>query len=62
MTLNAVHESHAMVIGGAVLGKRHIWWNFVSSSKDAIAQAKLDWQQGRFDAVPGETEFRPLPE
>jgi redox-sensitive bicupin YhaK (pirin superfamily) len=62
MRLNALHESHVMVIGGAALGKRHIWWNFVSSSKDAIAQARLDWQQGRFDAVPGETEFIPLPQ
>jgi redox-sensitive bicupin YhaK (pirin superfamily) len=50
-----------MVIGGASLGKRHIWWNFVSSSKERIEQAKIDWQENRFDAIPGETEFIPLP-
>ncbi len=43
-------------------GDRHIWWNFVSSSKDRIEQAKADWKEGRFDPVPGETEFIPLPE
>ena len=43
-------------------GPRYIWWNFVSSSRDRIQQAKSDWKQGRFDGVPGETEFIPLPE
>jgi hypothetical protein len=43
-------------------GPRHIWWNFVSSSKERIDQAKEAWKQGRFDAVPGETEFIPLPD
>jgi len=52
-----------MLLGGARLdGPRHIWWNFVSSSKERIEQAKADWQAGRFAPVPKETEFIPLPE
>ena len=43
-------------------GQRYIWGNFVSSRKDRIDQAKADWSQGRFDGVPGETEFISLPE
>lgn len=61
LQLEAVTDSHVMVIGGAYLGKRHIWWNFVSSSRERIEQAKIDWQENRFDTVPGETEFIPLP-
>jgi hypothetical protein len=38
-------------------GQRHLWWNFVSSSKERIKQAKNDWLTGRFGRVPGETEF-----
>ncbi|QRM54545.1 pirin family protein [Sinorhizobium sp. BG8] len=54
---------HVMLFGGAALGsKRHIWWNFVSSSKERIEQAKEEWRTGRFDIVPGdEEEFIPLP-
>ena len=59
--LEATEESHVMVIGGANLGERHLWWNLVSSSKERIEQAKQDWQQNRFDPVPGEDEFIPLP-
>lgn len=52
-----------VVIGGEPLdGPRHMWWNFVSSRKERIVQAADDWEAGRFDAVPGETEFIPLPE
>lgn len=52
-----------MLLGGAPLeGPRHIWWNFVSSSKDRIDRAKADWRDGRFAGVPGETEFIPLPD
>jgi hypothetical protein len=51
-----------MLLGGEPMdGPRHIWWNFVSSSRDRIEQAKRDWQQGRFERVPGETDFIPLP-
>ena len=53
-----------VVLGGEPMdGPRHIWWNFVSSRKDRIEQAKADWKRNRFDlVVPGETEFIPLPE
>lgn len=64
-TLTATAEGAARIIllGGAAMdGPRHIWWNFVSSSKDRIEAAKADWREGRFEAVPGETEFIPLPE
>ncbi len=62
VVLEAEEDSHVMVIGGDAIGTRHIWWNFVSSSKKRIEEAKADWQNGRFDAVPGETEFIPLPD
>lgn len=56
--------AHFMLFGGASLGsKRYIWWNFVSSSRERIEQAKQEWKTGRFDIVPGdEEEFIPLPE
>ncbi len=51
-----------MLVGGEPLAEpRHICWNFISSSADRIEQAKDDWQQDRFEHVPGETEFIPLP-
>ncbi len=51
------------LVGGAPLGERHIFWNFVSSSKERINKAKADWREGRFPKVPGdEIEFIPLPE
>ncbi|SIP98169.1 hypothetical protein SAMN05880590_101583 [Rhizobium sp. RU35A] len=52
-----------MLFGGAALNsKRYIWWNFVSSSKERIEQAKEEWRTARFDIVPGdEDEFVPLP-
>ena len=62
--LRAVLDSRVVLIGGAPIdGKRHIFWNFVSSSQDRIEQAKLDWKQQRFPKVPGdEAEHIPLPE
>ena len=62
--LRAASESRVVLIGGAPIdGKRHIWWNFVSSSKDRIERAKRDWREGRFARVPGdEFEFVPLPQ
>ena len=63
ITVRAVTKTRMMFLGGAALeGPRHIWWNFVSSSKERIEQAKDDWKTGRFAAVPDETEFIPLPE
>ncbi|MEM1376898.1 MAG: pirin family protein [Pseudomonadota bacterium] len=57
------HGAGFMLFGGASIGSpRHIWWNFVSSSKERIEQAKEEWRTGRFDIVPGDTEeFIPLP-
>ncbi len=63
VTVKALEPVRMMLIGGEPMdGPRHIWWNFVSSRKDRIEQAKADWKAGRFDAVIGETEFIPLPE
>jgi redox-sensitive bicupin YhaK (pirin superfamily) len=63
IVVSAENGAHFMLFGGASLGSpRHIWWNFVSSSKERIEQAKQEWKTGRFDIVPGdETEFIPLP-
>ncbi len=60
--MKARKNSHVMVIGGDPIGHRHIWWNFVASSKERIEKAKTDWKEGRFDNIPGESEFIPLPE
>lgn len=63
ITVTAAAPSRIMLLGGAAMeGSRYIWWNFVSSSRERLEQAKEDWAQGRFKAVPGETEFIPLPE
>jgi redox-sensitive bicupin YhaK (pirin superfamily) len=52
-----------MLLGGEPLGERFIWWNFVSSRKERIEQAKEDWKQGRITLPPGDNqEFVPLPE
>ncbi|WP_426113645.1 pirin family protein [Massilia sp. PWRC2] len=60
--LRAVGSVKLVVIGGAPLdGPRYIFWNFVSSSKERLAQAADDWEQQRYAMVPGETEFIPLP-
>jgi len=61
--LEARAPARIALVGGAPLdGERHLWWNFVSSSRGRIERAKADWKNGRFAAVPGETEFIPLPE
>ena len=61
--VRAQTAARLMLVGGEPMdGPRHIWWNFVSSSKERIEQAKADWQNGAFDSVPGENEFIPLPE
>jgi redox-sensitive bicupin YhaK (pirin superfamily) len=64
IVVSADNGAHFMLFGGASLGSpRFIWWNFVSSSKERIEQAKNEWKTGRFDIVPGdEEEFVPLPE
>ena len=61
--IKAREQSRVMLLGGEKMdGPRHIWWNFVASSKDKIEQAKQRWREQRFAPVPGETEFIPLPE
>ncbi|MCG6890244.1 MAG: pirin family protein [Gammaproteobacteria bacterium] len=62
LRLQAARDSHVIIIGGARFGERHIWWNYVSSSRQRIEQAKQDWRNKRFDEVPGENEFIPLPD
>jgi len=60
--VEAVSEARFVVIGGAPLdGPRHLWWNFVSTRPDRIAQASADWAAQRMGGVPGEQEFIPLP-
>lgn len=62
VVVEATEESRIALIGGEPLGKRFIDWNFVSSRKERIEQAKIDWREGRFPKVPGdEVEFIPLP-
>ncbi len=61
--LRANLPARVIVLGGAAMdGPRHIWWNFVSSSREQIEQAKEDWRTGRFPNVPGESDPMPLPE
>jgi redox-sensitive bicupin YhaK (pirin superfamily) len=61
--LSAHETTRLVVVGGAPLdGPRHMWWNFVSSRRERIAQAADDWQAQRIGQVAGETEFIPLPE
>lgn len=64
IVVEAENGAHFMLFGGSSLGsKRYIWWNFVSSSKERIEQAKEEWKTRRFDIVPGDVEeFIPLPE
>ncbi len=62
VTARAISAARCMLLGGEPLdGPRHLWWNFVSSSRDRLEQAKADWTEGRFAGVPGDTEFIPLP-
>lgn len=62
ISILALSNARLMLLGGEPMdGPRHIWWNFVSSRKERIDQAKADWAAGRFDTVPGESEFIPLP-
>jgi len=62
MRLVAETACRLVILGGNPLGKRIVWWNLVSSTRERIERAKSDWKEGRFAKVPGETEFIPLPE
>ena len=59
----ASQTSKLMLLGGdAMEGPRHIYWNFVSSRKERISQAKDEWRKGLFAGVAGDKEYIPLPE
>ena len=60
--IKAIENTTLMLLGGEPLGERFIWWNFVSSRKERIEQAKEDWKQGRIILPPNDNkEFIPLP-
>ncbi len=61
--IRAKEEATLMLLGGEPLGERFVWWNFVSSRRERIEQAKEDWKQGRFVLPPTDDQvFTPLPE
>src|ERR1700744_4454569 len=61
--ITAREDTTRMLLGGEPLGERFIWWNFVSSRKERIEQAKEDWKQGRIVLAPNDNkEFIPLPD
>lgn len=61
--IRAKTNSEFMILGGEPLGERYIWWNFVSSSKERIEQAKNDWETGKIILPPNDNkEFIPLPD
>jgi len=64
VTIEAHEPARVMLVGGARLaGERHVWWNFVSSSKERLERAKAEWKSGQFPKIPGDdAEFIPLPE
>ncbi|HVO93434.1 MAG TPA: pirin family protein [Terriglobales bacterium] len=63
ITVYARSAARVLLFGGEPLdGPRHLWWNFVSSSRERIERAKADWKAKRFVPVPGDDEFIPLPE
>jgi redox-sensitive bicupin YhaK (pirin superfamily) len=61
--ITAKEPSTLMLLGGEPLGQRFIWWNFVSSRRERIEQAKNDWKEGRIVLPPNDNqEFIPLPD
>jgi hypothetical protein len=60
--LEAATAVRAMLLGGAPVGPRVLWWNFVATTRERIERAKADWVAQRLGTVPGESEFIPLPE
>ena len=62
-TLRSAFGARVMLCGGAPLdGPRYVWWNFVSSRKERIEQAKADWRARAFPEVPGDGERIEIPE
>ena len=63
VSIAAPDGARVMLVGGAPLdGLRHVWWNFVSSSKDRIERAKAEWRDNPKDHIDGDDEFIPLPD
>jgi len=63
VSITANNDANFILIGGKPFDSpRHIWWNFVSNSKQRIDQAKSDWREGKFHKVPNDDEFIPLPD
>jgi redox-sensitive bicupin YhaK (pirin superfamily) len=64
VVVEALGDARIMLMGGAAMdGPRYLYWNFVSSSRERLEEAKRDWREGRFPKVPGdEREFIPLPD
>ena len=61
--VKALEHATVMVLGGEPVGERHLYWNFVSSSKDRLAQAAADWKAGRMKLPDADDqEFTPLPD
>ena len=60
--ITAPGEARLALFGGDSLGRRHIWWNLVASSRERIRAAAERWAAGGFDRVPGDDEFIPLPD
>ena len=61
--IESITTARVMLLGGAKMdGDRHIWWNFVASSRELMEDAKTRWREQRFAPVPGETEYIPLPD
>jgi redox-sensitive bicupin YhaK (pirin superfamily) len=62
VVIEAATSARVMLLGGSRMdGDRHIWWNFVASSRELMENAKTRWRERRYPPVPGETEFIPLP-
>ncbi|HAR39524.1 MAG: hypothetical protein A2W86_10095 [Bacteroidetes bacterium GWD2_45_23] len=62
-SIRALADTTLLLLGGEPLGERYIWWNFVSSRRERIEQAKADWKAGRILLPPNDNkEFIPLPE
>lgn len=61
VTVKALTDSRLTLLGGEAMdGPRYVWWNFVSSSKERLEQAKQDWREGRFPHIPTDPDA-PLP-
>jgi len=60
--IKALQQSRFIIFGGEAMTDRFVWWNFVSSSRKRIEMAKQDWKNNKFEKVPGESEFIPLPD